>query len=80
MHPIDHYNTIRAGHEELIRKAEYERMVRKAMVKQGMNMNIHKAANWLGLRLVSWGEKLEQFGTFSDVQRSQTSPKRLQSM
>jgi hypothetical protein len=45
-----------------------------------MNRNIHKAANWLGMSLVSWGEKLEQFGTFSEVQHSHTSPKRAQSM
>ena len=80
MHPIDHYETIRRGHEELLRRAEYERMARKAKIEQGMNRNIHKAANWLGMSLVSWGEKLEQFGTFSEVQHSPTSPKRAQSM
>ncbi len=70
MHPIDHYETIRRGHEELLRRAEYERMARKAMIEQRMNRNIHKAANWLGMHLVSWGEKLEQFGTFSEVRHS----------
>jgi hypothetical protein len=80
MHPIDHYETIRRGHEELLRRAEYERMARKAKIEQGMNRNIHKAANWLGMSLVSWGEKLEQFGTFSEEQHSHTTPKRAQSM
>ncbi len=70
MHPIDRYETIRRGHEELLRRAEYERLARKAMIEQRMNRNIHKAANWLGMRLVSWGEKLERFGSFSEAQHS----------
>ncbi len=65
MHPIDHYETIRRGREELLRRAEYERMVRKARVEQVMNRNMHKAANWLGMRLVSWGKKLKKFGAFA---------------
>ena len=70
MHPIEHYETIRRGHEELLKRAEYERMARKAMVEQGMNRNIHQAANWLGIRLVSLGEKLEQFGSFTETQHA----------
>ena len=34
MHPIEHYETIRRGHEELLKRAEYQRMARKAMVEQ----------------------------------------------
>jgi hypothetical protein len=66
MHPIDHYETIRRGHEELLRRAEYERMARKAKIEQGMNRNIHRVANWLGMHLVSWGAELEKFGTFAE--------------
>ena len=73
MHPTDHYNIIRRGHEELIRRAEYERMARKAMIEQRMNRNIYKAANWLGMRLVSWSEKLERFGAFAKRQRTPTT-------
>ncbi len=76
MHPIDRYETIRRGHEELLRRAEYERMARKALVEQVMNRNIHKAANWLGMCLVSWGEKLEQFGDFAKRQPTQTTTTR----
>jgi hypothetical protein len=72
MHPIDHYETIRRGHEELLRRAEYERMARKAKIEQGMNRNIHKAANWLVMRLVSWGEKLEKFGASAKRQPTPT--------
>lgn len=65
MHPIDQYETIRRGREELLRRAEYERMVRNARVEKVMNRNMHKAANWLGMRLVSWGKKLKKFGAFA---------------
>jgi hypothetical protein len=68
MHPIDHYETIRNGREELLRRAEYERMVRKAKIEQGMNRNIHKAANWLDMHLESWSAKLEKFGVFAKRQ------------
>jgi hypothetical protein len=80
MHPIEHYETIRRGNEELLKRAEYQRMARKAMVEQSMNRNIHQAANWLGIRLVSLGEKLEQFGTFSKARHSHTTPNRAKSM
>jgi hypothetical protein len=72
MHPIDHYETLRRGREELLRRAEYERMVRKARVKQLMNSKMQKAANWLGMGLESWGKKLKKFGAFA---RRQTTPK-----
>jgi hemerythrin len=77
MHPIDQYETIRRGHEELVRRAERERIARKAMVEQRMNRNIHKAVNWLGMHLVSWGEKFEQFGAFAKRQPTQTTTKRV---
>jgi hypothetical protein len=76
MHPTDHYNTIRRGHEELLRRAEYERMARKAMVEQGTNRNIQRIASWLGMHLVSWGEKLERVGRFSEVQHSHSTSTR----
>ena len=80
MHPIYDYETIRRGHEELLRRAEYERMARKAIIEQRMKSKIQKAASWLGMHLVSWGEKLEQFGTFSKVRHSHTTPNRAKSM
>jgi histone H3/H4 len=77
MHPIDHYETMRRGREELLRRAEYERMARKAMMEQKVNRNIHQAANWLGIRLVSLGEKLEQIGAFAKRKPTQTTTKRV---
>ena len=73
MHPIDHYETLRRGREELLKRAEYERMARKAKVDQIMNRNIHHAASWLGFRLVSLGEKLEQFGLFAKTRQSHST-------
>jgi hypothetical protein len=80
MHPIDHYETIRRGHEELLRRAEYERMARKAKIEQEMNRNVQKVANWLGTRLVSWGVKLEKFGAFAKRQPPPTTTKRVRAL
>ncbi len=65
MHPIDHYETIRRGREELLRRAEYERMVRKARVEQVMNRDMRTAARRLGMHLASWGKNLKKIGTFA---------------
>jgi hypothetical protein len=73
MHPIDHYESLRRGREELLKRAEYERMARKAKVDRIMNRNIHHAAVWLGIHLVSLGKKLEQFGSFAKTQQSHSS-------
>ena len=76
MHPIDHYETLRRGREELLRRAEYERMARKARAEQRKNRTIHMVADWLGFRLVNLGEKLEQFGAFGKRQPTPTTTKR----
>jgi hypothetical protein len=76
MHPLQNYETIRRGHEELLKRAEHERMARKAMRKRKINGNMHNAANWLGIHLVSWGEELEQFGSFTEARHSQSIPRR----
>jgi hypothetical protein len=79
MHPIDHYETLRRGREELLKRAEYERMVRKAKAERILNRNIHHAMNWFGLHLVSLGTKLEQYGSYNKARPSHSSytPSRL---
>jgi len=77
MHPIDHYETIRRGREELLKRAEYERMARNAIMKHRVKKNIHQVANWLGMHLVSLGEKLEQLGAFAKRQPTPTTRKRV---
>src|SRR5437588_11431855 len=64
MHPMNNYETLRRGREELLRQAERERMARAATVKQLRQRKFHREfANWLGIHLVSWGHKLEGLGT-----------------
>jgi hypothetical protein len=77
MHPIQHYETLCRGREELLRRAEYERMARKAMAEQRKNINIHQASIWLGILLVNLREKLERFGTFGKQQPTPTTTKRV---
>ncbi len=73
MHPIDHYETLRRGREELLKRAEYERMARKAKADHTLNRNIRHAATWFGNRLVSLGTKLEQFGSLARTRQSHSS-------
>lgn len=71
MHPIDHYTTIRRGQEELLRRAEYERMLRAVRVKSRAHQQVRVAfANWLGRHLVSWGQRLEHLETLSERQHA----------
>ena len=73
MHPIDHYDTLRRGREELLRQAEQERLARAALLKRKMNWTFHrKVASWLGIHLVRWGKKLEKFRIFAERQPTPT--------
>ncbi len=71
MHPIDHYDTLRRGREELLRQAEDKRMIRAASLKEGRQLYLLRTvANWLRTRLLSRDHHLEQpdtaeKGTFS---------------
>ena len=69
MHPNIHEDMFRRGREEILERAAYERMLNQAMFEQRIKQKFHRrAANWLGIHLVSWGEKLERFGTFAEQQ------------
>jgi hypothetical protein len=43
MHPIDHYETLRRGREELLLRAERERMARAALLKRKTNWTVRSA-------------------------------------
>jgi hypothetical protein len=73
MHPVDHYQTLCRGREELMKRAEYERMARKAKVDHILNRNIHHAATWLGTGLIGLGKKLERFGSLTKARHSHSS-------
>jgi len=61
MRPIDHYDTLRRGREELLRQAENERMIRAASFKEWRQLHLLRTvANWLRVRLLSRDHHLEQ--------------------
>jgi hypothetical protein len=61
MRPIDHYDTLRRGREELLRQAENERMIRAASFKERRQLHLLRTvANWLRVRLLSRDHPLEQ--------------------
>jgi hypothetical protein len=65
MHPLNSYTMAQAHVEELLREAEQMRLAREAMLEPNDHRRFYrKWANWLGIRMVRWGEKLEDFGTF----------------
>ena len=64
-HPVLHgynYNMWRRQQEELLREAEYERLIHAAELQQRRHSRA-RLAGWLGARLVNLGQKLEGFGT-----------------
>lgn len=78
MHPIDQYETLRRGREELLRRAEYERLARKALLRKRVNWKMnHNVSNWFGTRLVRWGEKLAKFGAIARRQPASSSTKQV---
>lgn len=53
MHPLDHYETLRLGREELLRRAERERMARQVIHRHVAPAHIgQKFAGWSGMRLM----------------------------
>jgi hypothetical protein len=65
MHPLNSYTMAQARVEELLREAEHMRLVQEAMLQQNDHRRFYRRwANWLGIHMVRWGEKLEGFGTF----------------
>ena len=70
MHPMNNYETLRRGREELLRQAESERMARAATRKQRRQRKFSREfANWLGAHLVSWGHRSEQLGVSEQGKR-----------
>ena len=51
-------------YKELLREAEHERLIRAAELRQLGNWRLHqKVADWIGEQMVSWGHKLQDYGT-----------------
>jgi hypothetical protein len=68
MHLMDGYTMAQARQEELLREAEHERLIRAARLQQPRQPRFHRRwANWLGVHMARWGQKLEDFGTFRET-------------
>lgn len=51
-------------YKDLLREAEHERLIRAAGLQQPGNWRLHrKVANRIGAQMVSWGCKLQHYGT-----------------
>ena len=62
------YKMFRRQQEELMKQAEYARLVQAAKREQRRNRRLYRSgANWLGTHLVNWGRKLERFGDFRET-------------
>jgi len=60
--------------KELLREAERERLIRSAGLGQSSNWRPHrKVAGWIGAQMVSWGWKLQHYGTPSPLCRPQVA-------
>lgn len=61
MHPLGHYETLRLGREELLRRAEHERLARQVIYRRQYVAPVRIGRNfagWLGMRLMRWGVRL----------------------
>ena len=54
--------------KELLQEAERERLIRSAGLRQSSHWRPYrKAAGWIGAQMVSWGCKLQRYGTLSPL-------------
>lgn len=71
MFPFNEYSMIRQRQEDMLRQAERERLLRSVRRSGQLHRDL---ANKLGIHMVKWGQKLEQFGTFKTLQHSSSLP------
>ena len=50
----------RLYHEESLRQAEKDRLVRRILAAKRSGNRRHRALGWLGSRLVAWGQDLQE--------------------
>jgi len=80
MRPIDQYDTLRRGREELLQQAAYKRMIRAASFKQRRQPQLLRTiASWLRTQLLSRPHKLEQPGTVEKGTFSAANPYKITS-
>ena len=53
-------------YKELLQEAEQERLIRAAGLRSPVSWRLHrKVAEWIVAQMVSWGRKLQRYGTAS---------------
>ena len=68
MHPWNNYRMAQEHMEELLREGEQMRVVRVAMLHQNDGRRFYRTwANWLGIHMVRWGQRLEDFGALEET-------------
>ena len=73
MHPWNNYRMAQEHLEELLREGEHMRLVQAAMLEQGPRTRFYRRwANWLGIHMVRWGQRLEDFGTLGETCSAQS--------
>jgi hypothetical protein len=61
-------------YKDLLQAAEHERLIRATGLRQPGNQRLHrKVAGWIGAQMVSWGWKLQHYGTPSPLCRPQVA-------
>ena len=80
MRPLDQYETLRRGREELLRQAEDERMILAASFKRWRQPPwLRTLASWLRTQLFSRPHKLEHPGTAEKGTFSAANPYKITS-
>lgn len=55
-------------YKEFLQEAERERLIRAARLQQPGNWKLpRKVADWIGAQMISWGYKLQSYGTASSA-------------
>jgi hypothetical protein len=50
----------REHYQDLLREAEKHRLVRRALAGRQRRYHFCRAMNWLGRRMVAWGQRLQE--------------------
>jgi hypothetical protein len=68
MHPWNNYRMAQERMEALLREGEHMRMLRAVTLEQHGGPRFYRRwANWLGIHMISWGQRLEDFGALEEA-------------
>ncbi len=73
MHPWNNHRMVQEHMEELLREGEQMRLLRTVALQQHDHRRFYRRwANWLGTHMVSWGQRLEDFGALGEACSAQS--------